>query len=105
MAITCLLTSYKEDFYEPPRYSTLNHFIRHIPDKELQKQGHTLLEQLKHDEENIKSDVDNNNNSKKNCLYNEQGFDYLLPWNLLDIPSATIAEQLTIVDAVSSIIN
>jgi len=104
MTISCLLNGYKEDFCEPPRYSTLYHFIRHIPDKDLQKQGQTLLEQLKKDEENMKSDVDNNNNSKKNYLYNEKGFDYLTPWNLLEMSSTTIAEQLTIVDAVGSII-
>ena len=100
MAIACLLNAYKEDFCEPPRYSTLHYLIKHIPDKDLQKQGQTLLEQLGKDEENMKSDVDNNNNSKKNYLCNQQGFDYLTPWNLLEMSSTTIAEQLTIVDAV-----
>jgi hypothetical protein len=108
MAITCLLSAYKEDFNDPPQYSTLNHLINHIPDKDLQKQGQNLLEELKRKEENISPDTDNNNNqhhSKDGFLYNQKGFDYLTPWNILDIPSTTIAEQLTIVDAVCYINN
>jgi hypothetical protein len=103
MALTCLLNVYKHDFCDPPRYSTLNHFIKHIHEKDLQKQGHLLLEELKKEEENISTDV-NNNTKLNDYLYNQKGFDYITPWNLLDISSTTIAEQLTIVDAVSSII-
>ncbi len=101
VAITCLLNTYKEDFNDPPDYSTLNHFINHIPDKDLQKQGQNLLEELENKEENIPSDTDNNNNhSKDGSVYNQKGFDYLTPWNILDMSSTIIAEQLTIVDAV-----
>jgi hypothetical protein len=103
MAITCLLNAYKQDFYDPPRYSTLNHFLKHIHDTDLQKQGKILLEQLKKDEESLPIDV--NNNSKNDYLYHQKGFDYLTPWNILDMSSAMIAEQLTIVDAVNSILN
>jgi hypothetical protein len=106
MAITCLLNAYKEDFSDPPYYSTLNHLIKHIPDRDLQNQGQTLLEEFKKNEENIQFDLDNNNNnsnnnnSKNDYVYNRKGFDYLTPWNLLDISSTIVAEQLTIVDAV-----
>jgi hypothetical protein len=103
MAIACLLTAYKEDFSDPPCYLTLNYLIKHIPDRDLQKQGQLLLEELKINEENIKLDIDNNNNnnhSKNDDVYNQKGFDYITPWNLLEMSSTTIAEQLTIVDAV-----
>jgi hypothetical protein len=103
MTITCLLNAYKEDFHEPPRYSTLNHLIKHIPDRDLQKQGQILLEQLRKDEENMTTNVDNNNNLKNDVLYNQKGFDYITPWNILDMPSTIVAEQLTIVDAVCQI--
>ncbi|CAF0844907.1 unnamed protein product [Rotaria sordida] len=99
VAITCFLNSCKEDFYHPPRYSILNHFIKHIPDRDLQKQGQTLLEEFKTDEETIKLNNNNNNNLKTNFLYNEKGFDYIKPWNILEMSSTMIAEQLTIVDA------
>jgi len=101
MSIACLLNAYKEDFFDPPCYTTLNYLIKNIPDRDLQKQGQLLLEEFKINEENIKLDIDNNNNHSKNdYVYNQKGFDYITPWNLLDISSATIAEQLTIVDAV-----
>ncbi|UJR28280.1 hypothetical protein I4U23_009528 [Adineta vaga] len=98
-AITCLLNAYKEDFCEPPYYATLNHLSAHLSDDEIQKQCHRLLEELKNEEDNLTSDVDKNNNSKKNYLSYQKGFDYLIPWNLLEISSTIIAEQLTIVDA------
>ncbi len=102
MAIICLLNAYKEDFNDPPHYSILNHLIKHIPDRDIQKQGQNLLEELKNDEDNHELDttINNNNSSKDISLYNQKGFDYLTPWNFLDMSSTTIAEQLTIVDAV-----
>ncbi|CAF3365156.1 unnamed protein product [Rotaria sp. Silwood1] len=99
IAITCFLNSYKEAFCEPPRYSTLSHFIKHIPDKDLQQQGQTLLEELKDNEDTNQVNNDNNNYLKNNFLYNEKGFDYIKPWNLLEMLSTIIAEQLTIIDA------
>ncbi|CAF3953770.1 unnamed protein product [Adineta steineri] len=100
LAITCLLSSYKEDFCEPPYYPTLNYLLKHLPDKDIQKQGEILLEQLKNNEEDRTSDVDNNNNKpKRTYLSQQKGFDYLLPWNFIEMSSTTVAEQLTIVDA------
>lgn len=58
----------------------------------MQKQAENLLEEFRQLEENPSSDTTNNN---------QQGFDYVTPWNILDMSSTTIAEQLTIVDAVS----
>lgn len=104
MAIICLLTAYKEDFIEPPYYTTLNYLITNLPDRDIQKQGENLLEDLKNDEENNSCDINNNPNQMKNdSIYNQKGFDYITPWNFLDMPSTTIAEQLTIVDAVNKI--
>ncbi|CAF0923918.1 unnamed protein product [Adineta ricciae] len=101
-AIICLLNTYKEDFVEPPYYSTLNHLMSQLPDEDVRIHSHTLLEQLKNEEDHQTSDIDNNNNnnnSKKNYLSYQKGFDYLIPWNLLEISSTIIAEQLTLVDA------
>ena len=42
-------------------------------------------------------EVDANNNNTNHAYPN----DYLLSWNFLDVPSEMIAEQLTVVDAVS----
>jgi uncharacterized protein YehS (DUF1456 family) len=102
MAITCLLNAYKEDFSDPPCYSILNYLIKNIPDRDIQRQAENLLEELQKDEENNQLNIDNNNNHQllNNYIYNQKGFDYMTPWNFLDIPSTTIAEQLTIVDAV-----
>ncbi|CAM4749951.1 unnamed protein product [Rotaria magnacalcarata] len=101
-AMTYFLNSYKEDFCEPPYYSTLNYLIKHIPERDLLKQCQILLDELKKNEENIQSNiVDNNNNDKLNgtCIYDEKGFNYIKPWNILEMSSTMIAEQLTIVDA------
>jgi hypothetical protein len=61
------------------------------------------LEEFEKKEENLSSNTDNNNNhhhhSKDGSVYNQKGFDYITPWNILDMSSTTIAEQLTIVDA------
>lgn len=98
-----LLHNYKEEFSEPPRYSTLSYLIKNMPDRDVQKEGQSLLEELKKEEENTQSNTDKNNNNNKSrnsYLYNEKGFDYVKPWNILDMPSTMIAEQLTIVDAV-----
>ena len=103
IAIICLLNAYKEDFNDPPRYSILNHLLNNFSDKDVQKQAHNLLEEFQQLEENSPSDTTNTCNplkSKDDSLYNQQGFDYVTPWNILDMPSTTIAEQLTIVDAV-----
>ncbi|CAF2498861.1 unnamed protein product [Rotaria sp. Silwood2] len=62
------------------------------------KPSQTLLEDFKIDEETNQLNNDNNK-SKTNVLYNEKGFDYIQPWNILEISSTIIAEQLTIVDA------
>ena len=104
-AINCLLSTYKEDFNEPPRYSTLHHFIKYVPEKDLQKQGQILLEEFKQLEEKQEtnrsdSSIKSNEHSKILSNYNRKGFDYITPWNILEMPSTTIAEQLTIVDAV-----
>lgn len=103
VAIVCLLTAYKEDFNEPPQYSTLHHFIKHVPEKDLQKQGQKLLEELKQLEEKetnrSDSSIKSNGYSKNQLTHNQKSFDYMTPWNILEMPSTTIAEQLTIVDA------
>ena len=102
IAVACLLNAYKEDFNDPPRYSILNHLKINFLDQEVQKQTDNLLEEFHQLEENPLSDTTNNidSKSKDDALYNQQGFDYVTPWNILDMPSTTIAEQLTIVDAV-----
>ena len=73
-----------------------------MPERDIQKHGQKLLEEFKKDEETNKLNIDNNNNdnSKTSSVYNEKGFDYLAPWNILEMSSTMIAEQLTIVDAV-----
>lgn len=102
IAVACLLNVYKEDFNDPPRYSILNHLKMNFPDEEVQKHTDNLLEEFHQLEENPPLDSADNNESKSkdDALYNQQGFDYVTPWNILDMPSITIAEQLTIVDAV-----
>ncbi|CAF0925830.1 unnamed protein product [Adineta steineri] len=112
-ALTCLLTAYKEDFYEPPHYSTLNYLLEHVPDQDFKKQCQNLLHRflkegadIFHSDSNIRTsinDVDNNNNSRTSytdeLLYNQKGFGTSAQRNFLDMSSVKIAEQLTIVDA------
>jgi hypothetical protein len=101
-AVEYLLNENKLDFYEPPRYSTLVYLTKNLPARELQDQCCRLLEQFRHDEDQSQSTVDQTTLlSENDSLYNQRGFDYIAPWNFLDIPSTTVAEQLTIVDAVS----
>lgn len=102
IAVACLLSAYKEDFNDPPRYSILNHLKSNFLDEEVQKQIDNLFEEFRQLEDNPPSNTLNNNDlkSKDDALYNQQGFDYVTPWNILDMSSTTIAEQLTIVDAV-----
>jgi hypothetical protein len=60
MALSCLITAYKEDFYEPPSYKTLNHLLKHVIDYDLQNQCQSLLCRFLNEEENgIKSDISN----------------------------------------------
>ena len=92
----CLLTTYKEDFQDPPRYSTLVYLMKHIPDREIQTQCRTLLEKFKLEDENGFSSTSPDGNTIR------RGLDYILPWNLQDMSSSMVAEQFTIVDAVSS---
>ena len=98
--MSCLLNTYKEDFNEPPRYTTLTYLVKRIPDRELQSQCQNLLAQFQRDEDQLQSSTDRNNNTS-NSDY-QQGVDYIAPWNLLAMSSTMVAEQLTIVDAVSS---
>ncbi|CAF4438749.1 unnamed protein product, partial [Adineta steineri] len=112
-ALTCLLTAYKEDFYEPPHYSTLSYLLEHVPDQDFKKQCQNLLHRflkegadIFHSDSNISTstnDVDNNNNSRTSytdeLLYNQKGFGTSAQRNFLDMSSVKIAEQLTIVDA------
>lgn len=98
----CLLESYKEDFDDPPRYSTLTYLMRHMPDREVQNQCSNLFEQFRRDEDQRR--VLNDQTSLSliyDQLYNHQSFEYIPPWNFLDMFSATVAQQLTLVDAVS----
>jgi hypothetical protein len=53
MALICLLTAYKEDFYEPPTYTTLNYLLKHAIDRDLQNQCRSLLNRFINEGENI----------------------------------------------------
>lgn len=55
MALTCLLTAYKEDFYEPPNYTLLHHLLRHVPrgDDALEHQCQSLLNRFLRDGKNV----------------------------------------------------
>ncbi|CAF3612296.1 unnamed protein product [Rotaria sordida] len=111
IALICLLTAYKEDFYEPPYYTTLNYLFKQTIDIDVQNQCQSLLDRFLN-EENIPrldsniftftQDIDNNNNSKNlhsDDIYNQKGFDWNTPRNFLEMSHVVIAEQLTIFDA------
>jgi len=53
VALTCLLTAYKEDFYEPPIYKTLNDLKKNLIDPDLQNQCQNLLDRFINEGENI----------------------------------------------------
>ncbi|CAF4663001.1 unnamed protein product, partial [Rotaria sp. Silwood2] len=117
-ALICLLTAYKEDFYEPPYYTTLNHLLKQTIDIDVQNQCLSLLDRFLN-EENISQldsniftltqDINNNNNNNNNNnylkhlhgddLYNQKGFDCNTPRNFLEMSNVVVAEQLTIFDA------
>lgn len=104
MALICLLTAYKEDFYDPPDYTTLNYLLKNSNDRDLQKQCRSLLNRFLNEGENIfkidsinlgLSEVDSNNN---NSSRNEFGYETHI--DIHDLSYGIIAEQLTIIDAV-----
>ena len=106
-ALIVLLNTYKEDFYEPPTYPTLNYLLRHTIDRDVQNQCRSLLNRcinegeniFKSDEPNSISEVDSNNNSKH---FHPDQFHFHPQMNITDLSHVVLAEQLTIVDAVSS---
>jgi hypothetical protein len=107
-ALIILLNTYKEDFYEPPSYSTLHYLLKHTIDRDIQNQCRSLLNRFINEGENIfKSDtpnssiseVDSNNNSKN---FHTDEFNYDTQMNILDLSHVILAEQLTIIDAVCS---
>jgi hypothetical protein len=53
VALSCLLTAYKEDFYEPPTYITLDYLLKNVIDPDLQKQCRNLLDRFLNEGENI----------------------------------------------------
>jgi len=98
--IQCLLKSYKEDFDDPPRYSTLTYLMRHLPDREVQTQCQNLFEQFKRSEDQTRTNYDQTSLSNiYDQLYQQHSYEYIPPWNFLDMSSATVAQQLTLVDA------
>lgn len=100
--VLCLLKSYKEDFDDPPRYSTLTYLMRHLPDREVQNQCQNLFEQFKRAEDQTRTNFDQTSLSNiYDQLYNQHSYEYIPPWNFLDMPSSTVAQQLTFVDAVN----
>lgn len=52
-ALICLLTAYKEDFYDPPDYIILNYLLKHSPDRDLKNQCRSLLNRFVNEGENI----------------------------------------------------
>lgn len=133
-ALVCLLTAYKEDFYDPPHYATLNHLLQQTIDTDVKYQCQSLLNRFLNEENNqklsttnlfqivfhfpyrnlsfipldtygLKPDINNNNNNSKALLtddiYHEKDFDYNTERSLLEMSHVMIAEQLTIIDAVS----
>ncbi|CAF1240781.1 unnamed protein product [Adineta ricciae] len=118
-ALICLLTTYKEDFYDPPDFTILNYLLQNIPDNndQLENQCQNLLYQFQREGKNalrsesdllsLSHNVDNNNNHDHQSklvftdeyLYNQRNVDSDARKNFLDMSSIRIAEQLTIVDA------
>ncbi len=103
-ALICLLTAYKEDFYEPPTYTTLNYLLKHSIDRDLQNHCRSLLNRFINEGENIDistgiSEVDNNNNNNSKNLHTNE-FDYDTQMHILELSHIIVAEQLTLIDAV-----
>ncbi len=104
-ALIVLLNTYKEDFYEPPIYSTLHYLLKHTIDRDIQNQCRSLLNRFINEGENIfkldnpnsLSEVDSNNNSK---YFHTDEFNYHTQMNISDLSHVILAEQLTIIDAV-----
>jgi hypothetical protein len=48
----CLLTAYKEDFYEPPSYAILHYLMKHADDQDLRNQCQNLLHRFLNEDEN-----------------------------------------------------
>lgn len=48
-ALICLLTTYKEDFYDPPDFTILNYLLRNVPDNndQLENQCQNLLHRFR----------------------------------------------------------
>ncbi|CAF1014687.1 unnamed protein product [Didymodactylos carnosus] len=108
LALGCLLTTYKEDFLDPPRYTCLRRlldFSKAINDHELKKQCQTLLDKFIEEEDRKSGTITEDSFSSMKYseadgeLYGIHGYDYLMPWEFVDIPNSLFAEQLTYVDA------
>jgi hypothetical protein len=52
-ALICLITAYKEDFYEPPLYTTLHYLYKHALDRDVQNQCRSLLNRFINEGEDI----------------------------------------------------
>lgn len=76
--------------------------MRHLPDREVQTQCQNLFEQFKRSEDQTRTNYDQTSLSNiYDQLYQQHSYEYIPPWNFLDMSSATVAQQLTLVDAVS----
>lgn len=51
-ALIFLLNNYKEDFYEPPAYPTLNYLLKYAIDRDVQNQCRSLLKRFLTEGEN-----------------------------------------------------
>ncbi|CAF1169569.1 unnamed protein product [Adineta ricciae] len=118
-ALICLLTTYKEDFYDPPNFTILNYLLQNVPDNndQIENQCQNLLYQFQREGKNalrsesdlfsLSHNVDNNNNHDHQSklvftdeyLYSQRNVDSDARKNFLDMSNIRIAEQLTIVDA------
>lgn len=110
LALICFLTSYKEDFYDPPSYSTLIYIQKHSSDRDVQKQSRSLLNRFltegetifQYDFEHILAVDDNNNHHQQQFKLPSTDmftFENQLQMNFYELPDVMLAEQLTILDA------
>lgn len=109
-ALACFLTSYKEDFYDPPSYSILVYIQKHSSDRDIQNQSRSLMNRFLHEGDTIlRNDfefvvVDDNNNHHHHHQSKLPStdmfiFDYHHQMNFYDLSEVILAEQLTIIDA------
>lgn len=86
-ALIFLLNTYKEDFYEPPIYSTLNYLMKSTTDRDVLNQCRSLYKRFVNEGENTLKIECSNSFSLTLSLHSLELFQVFPKWIIITIPS------------------